>query len=63
MFIEKALIMRFTSYTKTDSFYIFNIEGGGKLYAPLSSVVLIDDNSGAVTVKYVASRKIIGYVI
>ena len=54
--------MKFTSYTKTDSYYEFTGENGEKMLIPASDVILIDDESGAITVKVIASRKVIGYL-
>ncbi len=55
-------LMRYDSYTKTDSFYEFASEGGQKLLAPLGSVILVDDGSGLLSIKGTASRATIGTV-
>lgn len=55
--------MRFTSYTKTDTYYEFIGENGYKLIAPISDIMLVDDESGAISVKSTASRCTIGYII
>ena len=55
--------MRFKSYTKTDSYFEFVGENDEKYLIPATDVVLIDDESGAVTVKNTASRCTIGYFI
>ena len=54
--------MRFISYIKDDTFYEFIGEGGLKLVAPVNSVILIDDNSGLLSIKLVSTRKTIGTV-
>lgn len=54
--------MQFISYTKTDSYYEFVGENGEKYLIPATDVVLIDDESGAVSVKNTASRCTIGYL-
>ena len=54
--------MRFISYTKDDTFYEFIGGNGLKLVAPVSSVILIDDNSGLLSIKLVSTRKTIGTV-
>lgn len=54
--------MRFINYTKTDAYYEFIGENGLKLVAPVSSVILIDDNSGLLSIKLVSTRKTIGTV-
>ena len=54
--------MIFVSYTKTDKYYEFTTADGIKLLAPVSSIILVDDESGAVTVKTVGSRKQIGII-
>lgn len=55
--------MRFTSMTKTDTYYEFVGEKGEKTLVPATDVVLVDDESGAITVKNTASRCTIGYLI
>lgn len=55
--------MKFISYTKTDSYYEFNGENGEKVIIPSTDVIMIDDNSGAITVKSTASRNAIGFLI
>lgn len=55
--------MKFTSYTKTDTYYEFVGENGEKMIVPSVDVILIDDESGAISVKNTASRKTIGYMI
>lgn len=54
--------MRFVSYTKTDSYYEFVGENGEKVLMPINTVVLVDDESGAIAVKNTASRCTIGYI-
>ena len=55
--------MRFVNYTKTDAYYEFVGEKGEKYLIPASDVILVDDESGAVSVKNTASRNTIGYLI
>lgn len=55
--------MRFINYTKTDAYYEFIGENGEKLIIPAVDVVLIDDESGAISVKNTASRCTLGYLI
>lgn len=55
--------MRFTSYTKTDSYYEFVGENGEKYIIPSTDVVIVDDESGALSIKNTASRCTIGYII
>lgn len=47
-----------SSYTKEDAYYVFNFEDG-KAYYPLTSIILVDDDSGLISVKNVASRKVL----
>ena len=62
MFIKITITMIFTSYTKTDTYYEFNGENGIKLFAPIASIILVDDESGALSIKSVSSRCNIGIV-
>lgn len=55
--------MKFTGYTKTDSYYEFVGENNEKVIIPSTDVILIDDNSGAITVKSTASRNAIGFLL
>lgn len=54
--------MRFISYTKTDTYYEFVGENGEKYIIPSTSVVLVDDESGLISIKNTATRKTIGTV-
>ncbi len=54
--------MRFISYSDEGSYYEFLCEDGGKYIIPSTSVILIDDESNLISVKLVASRKVIGIV-
>lgn len=54
--------MTFVSYTKTDKYYEFIGENGEKMLVPTTNVVLVDDESGLVSIKNTASRCTIGYV-
>jgi hypothetical protein len=55
--------MKIASYTKTDTYFEFVGENGEKMIVPAVDVILIDDESGAISVKNTASRKTIGYMI
>ena len=55
--------MKFISYTATDTYYEFVGENGEKYIIPATDVVLVDDESGAISVKNTASRCTIGYLI
>ena len=55
--------MRFVSYTKTDAYYEFVGDNGEKVIIPATDVVMVDDESGAISVKNTASRCTIGYLI
>lgn len=55
--------MRFISYTETDSYYEFVGENGEKYIIPSTDVVIVDDESGALSIKNTASRCTIGYII
>lgn len=54
--------MRFNTMTKTDTYYEFVGDNGLKLIMPLESVILVDDNSGLISIKLVSTRKTIGTV-
>lgn len=55
--------MKIASYTKTDTYFEFVGENGEKMIVPSVDVILIDDESGAISVKNTASRKTIGYYV
>ena len=54
--------MKFNSYIKTDTYYEFNGDDGLKFIAPVGSIVLVDDQSGLLSIKSVSSRCTIGIV-
>ena len=54
--------MQYTSYTSTDSYYEFVDANGNKTLMPATSVILVDDESGLLSIKSVATRKTIGTV-
>lgn len=54
--------MRFISYTTNDIYYEFVAENGTKVLIPASNVILIDDDSGFISIKLTATRKVIGVV-
>ena len=54
--------MFFTSYTKTDASYTFNGADGEKVIVPATDVIMVDDGSGVITVKTIASRSVLGYL-
>ena len=45
------------NYTLADSVYTFDFGNGKKVLYPVSSVILVDDNSGLLSVKATATRK------
>lgn len=51
--------MTFTSYTQTDAYYEF-VGSEGKLIVPATDVILVDDESGMISIKNTASRCTIG---
>ena len=53
--------MIYDSYTKTDDYYEF-IKGEEHLILPASNIVLVDDESGMIAIKTIASRATIGLV-
>lgn len=53
--------MIFTSFRQTDSYYEFSNDTVNYII-PVSDVILIDDESGFLAVKLIASRKTIGLV-
>lgn len=55
--------MQFISYSKTDTYYEFIGVNGEKMLIPATDVILVDDESGAVSVKNTASRTTIGYLV
>lgn len=55
--------MRFISYTSTDTYYEFVGENGEHYIVPATNVIMIDDESGAISVKLTGSRNTIGYLL
>lgn len=55
--------MRFISYTQTNDYYEFIGENGEKVIMPVTSVIIVDDESGALSIKNTASRCTIGYIV
>lgn len=55
--------MRFISYTKNVNYYEFVGENGERYLIPSVDVIIVDDESGALSVKNTASRCTIGYII
>lgn len=53
--------MKINSITKTETYVELTGDNNYKMLMPTSSAILIDDNSGAISVKSTASRKTIGY--
>lgn len=45
------------NYNKTDAYYEFTFEAGVKALYPVTSIVLVDDESGLVAVKDTGSNK------
>ena len=54
--------MIFTSYTNKGAYYEF-VSDDGKYLIPSNSVILVDDESGAIAVKTIGSRCTIGLVV
>lgn len=54
--------MQYTSYTSTDSYYEFVDSNGNKTLMPATSIILVDDESGLLSIKSVATRKVLGTV-
>lgn len=52
--------MIYIDFNKTDNYYEFIDGAGGKTIIPTSSVILVDDESGYISIKLTASRKTIG---
>lgn len=52
--------MIYTSMTKTDSYYEFVAENGEKLIMPATSVILVDDESGMISIKAIGGRQSLG---
>lgn len=48
-----------TNVQKTDKTYVFVTDKGKEIY-PLNAVIVVDDDSDAITYKVVGSRRIIG---
>ena len=63
MFTINIIRMQFISYSKTDTYYEFIGVNGEKMLIPATDVILVDDESGAVSVKNTASRCTIGYLV
>lgn len=55
--------MKFTSMTQNDTYYEFTSEDNAQYYFPINSIILVDDESGAVSVKLTATRKTVGYIV
>lgn len=55
-------MIKYVSYTKDDSNYTFVDENGGKFITPVGSIMLVDDKSGLISVKGIATRKTIAIV-
>lgn len=53
--------MIYDSYTKNDAYYEF-IKGDIKTIAPVTAVILVDDSSDLLSIKLIATRKVIGLV-
>lgn len=60
MFKEIHINMIYIDFNKTDNYYEFIDGAGGKTIIPTSSVILVDDESGYISIKLTASRKTIG---
>ena len=49
--------------TKTDAYYLFEGDNGLKLIMPHDSVILVDDESGYISIKTTATRQTIGLLV
>ena len=54
--------MKFTSYIKSDTYYQFIGDDGLTFVAPIDKVILVDDGSNLLSIKLIATRKVIGIV-
>ena len=54
--------MRYVSYEKEDAYYAFQDEKGNKTLIPAVGIILVDDGSDLLTIKTIATRKVLGYV-
>ena len=54
--------MRYVSYEKQDAYYAFEDENGNKTLIPSVGIILVDDGSNLLTIKTIATRKVLGYV-
>lgn len=54
--------MKFSSYNKSDNYYQFNGDGGLTLVIPIDKIILVDDGSNLLSIKLIATRKVIGIV-
>lgn len=54
--------MKFISYTATDTYYEFIGENNEKVLVPSADVILVDDESNLLSIKLIATRKVIGTV-
>lgn len=52
----------YSHYDKTESYYEFYNDDGKTMIVPTSNIVLIDDESGFLSIKNTASRCTIGLV-
>lgn len=62
MFNKIYEIMQYTGYTKEDNYYEFVDANGNKTLMPVDKVIIVDDESGLLSIKLIATRKTIGYV-
>lgn len=54
---------RFNNITRTETFIILEGDNNLKVVLPTASTILVDDESGAISVKTTSSRKTYGYVL
>lgn len=54
-------MMIFSNFTKTDTYFQVK-EGDNTMVFPLNSVILVDDESGFVALKNIASRKTVALI-
>ena len=64
MFTLKGYTMiKFNTITKNDTYIEMDGDNGYRMFVPSSQAMVIDDESGAVMVKPISSRKVLGYAI
>ncbi len=62
MFNLNDNIMRFISYTQTNSYYEFLCEDGTKVLMPTATTIIVNDGQ-TIVVKTIGSRCTVGYIV